>query len=401
MEDFNDVYDRKLVIFNGAFNKTNLDRIKFDNNQRINIIVFNVRNFDSFFKTLKDFKNDKNVDSFRFYVNCDNSLKEFINDVYVTKMDLKQFVYTYSENEIMVRKLMFENPFSLLLRDEFKNENHSVKNDVSINTFILGLGSLGEEFYRTGTIINQFVTEDQNKLKALPVNYYIYDEKEESKHNVFADRSVKFNTLFADKKGYYEKAGDINHTEFIIGKVNELKLTEILLDKVKDRSVNYICICLGSDYLNISYANLVDSLLSSLDKDIDYKIYLRVKNKDLHSQINKNFVMFGNLDEVMSHEQIVNENLEGLAKLVHNHYQKDNANKINWNDLAPIVKEANIYKVVSNATSLRNIKTISLNANSRSSSSISVYIPNWKTTTIVSARDARNPPNALALLSRN
>ncbi len=163
-----------------------------------------------------------------------------------------------------------------------------VKEGVDLNVVMLGFGKANRQLFVTMVANNQFLTEDKSKdVVQKSVRYRLFDVKHTDTHKRANREYFRYSRFFDDIKADADRSAEYLP---IIDKVADdecidLDLDDIaFFDKLKaalsfgEKAINYIVISLGEDYLNITTANKICSVLKEW-KIKSCRVFIKVRNK--------------------------------------------------------------------------------------------------------------------------
>lgn len=291
---------------------------KFNKKTQYNIICpeeeksFNC--IETFIRYKKEEKEKKN---FHLYVALEGEKAEALRREIVEKNKLEAYVDTFCTNELLARTFVEENPVTKYLPGDFI-ENAAIKPGVKINVFILGFGKFGKELYRQSVMNNQLVTFD-GEYKVFPINYYLCDTNiDKDEWNINGLREV-LKELKAEE--YFPLPELPFNTKVISAPSGSRKVFEAIEKQVETKnSFSLIIVDTDEDFHNIEVGAKLKTKL------LDCKNYhLFIRSETLYTENDRTVTYFGNSENVITHDVIVNESLSKMAKLLNEDYVRKNA----------------------------------------------------------------------------
>lgn len=244
----------------------------------------------------------------------------------------------FSKYELVARKFIIEQPMSRYLPDRFYGEYRTVLPDKNINAVFVGFGKINYELMKHMIIQNQFVGLGKDKFINHPVNYYIYDSDANNLHNDVALR------LFGQSKlPEADRVANIKEIAACNAKSHEMikKIKEIACDP---DAFTYILVSIGSDLENIAYAEQLGLLTGSND---NVKMFARTRETTINSE-SGGLICFGNENEMLSADYIINARLDSLSRDVNDLYDTHAQTAIRkYNSRSTVEFYSNIYNTLS------------------------------------------------------
>ncbi len=302
-----------------------------DTNDYYNEINDMVSYFDSCSKNKK----------FHFYIETDeNAIATEKKHIDATGKNHRENITLFSRNELTARTYVEENPLTKDIPAEFFDDDTSIKEDISLNMFVIGFSKLNREIYRQFIINNQFAVYKNGEYRAHAVNYFIYDKTTNDKIWEINGLLDTLGELSKNKDEYFPIPDIPYNVECINEDCYEFDTIKKVTKTVsKEKSFSYILIDTGNVYKNAQIAERFNLLLNECP---NFRIFIR--NDSLNSAY-ENVSCYGNTKELFTHEIIVNESLTGLSKSINNFY----SGKDNWSELTYF----DMYSNISLAKNLR------------------------------------------------
>jgi len=304
----------------------------FNTKTKYNIIILNDTNnhYNEVNNALSYFDECSEAKKIHFYIETDeNAIATEKNLIDTVGKEYREKITLFSRNELIARTFVDENPLTKDMPEDFFNDDSSLKENVTLNMFILGFGSLNREIYRQFIINNQFCVYKNGEYKASPINYYIYDKSVNEKIWEINGLSDTLSALSENKDAYFPLPDMPYNTKCIQENCFEFDCIKKIAKKVDEQnSFSYILIDTGDVYKNIEIAERFNLLLGD-SKSFCIFIY---NNSRLSTYGNIN--CYGNTDELFTHSIIVNESLADLARSINSFYSgSDTWNKLTYFDM--------------------------------------------------------------------
>ena len=297
------------------------------------------------------------------YLHIESTIEEMqtLRDQFVAGVDdsCNSFVTCFNKYELLARDFVTTYPISKYIPRDFLEPNLALKKDKQINVVMMGFGNINKELFEMMAIEFQFAkmqkVNGKDRFVSSPVNYYIYDT-DESRLNT--DTSAKllydYETIFNGSD--LPKFDKFCNVELKKLDVNSLEVRKELDQIVNKDSFTYIIVSLAGDLENVAYAESLQSYFYGKD---NIKVFARVKEDPLYSQKNtcdcpkheQNAVeFFGKAKNILTHKNIVNEELIELSQRINKKYmqysRQGKNNKVEWERLLLVKQYSNIYQAL-------------------------------------------------------
>ncbi len=339
----NELVNNGFLVMRKKITKEFLNSKFFNRKTRYNFIFPNegsnhynrIRDIIAYFDTYKNFKN------FCFYLESDgNAIVTAKRQIDSLGENVRERITLFSQDELIARNFVDENPITKDMPESFFEEDTSVKKGVALNVFLLGLSSLNREIYRKFIINNQLSMYDNGEYRAFPVNYFIYDKN--ANENIWEIGGLvdTLDALSKNKDEYFPLPDMPYNTKCVDENCYEFDcLKEMVKEIKKENSFSYILIDTKDIYKNIEIADRFKLLLDNCE---NFRIFLY---NDSSLPLCDGITFYGDTESFFTHDIIVNEALCGLAKSVNKFYSgEDNWSKLSYFD---------IYSNISLASNLR------------------------------------------------
>lgn len=304
----------KIAYIKEPFTAQNILK-RFRNNVRYNFISFEAETskYQILINEIISLINSHN--NFYLFLEVNYNETEIVREQLIKHNDSKVYFYirTFSRYQLIARKLLSNITIPKLLPKDFINPNHSIKNEKEINVFFLGLGKVNGNIFTNFIENNQLVTTIDNKLEAKLVNYYVIDDKVKSEFNNRIDyildniSNITSDLPLPERLGNYHKFDGNLYDAKIINQIKKIA-------NAKD-SHNIFIVSFGTDLENIEMSVWLKEEFNQLNTDI----ICRSKNISI---LDSSIISFGNEEEVITHDNIVNNHIEQLAKDINSSYNK-------------------------------------------------------------------------------
>ena len=316
--------------------------------EEYHLIVFRDANY-SYFSILSCFEGLKaNKDKRLFlHLEVDVNEMEIFREKYLSEIsaEANSFLLPFCRYELMARRFIIEHPITKYIPKSFFNDNFTLKEDKEINVVFLGFGKVNYELFKQMVTNFQFAKQKEGKLCAAPVHYYTFENNGERFNNEY------FITLLNEYEEIF-KGSDLPPADKICDLKEILpmdahsgKTRKQLLDLVKENTYTYFVISLSEDFEDGAFAYELKKHLA--DKD-NYKIFVRAKGEEsrLLNKGEESVIYFGEDDECLLHENIINDDLMVLSQNVNNLYNDYTQDKWaqlrEWQKLPVVEQYSNI-----------------------------------------------------------
>ena len=351
-EDKLKLYEQNIIYIYAPFNAKRLRRNSFLVFKNIFVICFQENNqyISSILKTVEDFKPFK-TKIIEFHVQTKSDNLSFVNEQLTKRCSKKNNVMASSFDyyELMGRKFSLDHNLAKYLPEKFVEEG-VVQPGRNINVVMLGFGKTSKAILKSILINNQFVEIVENKYRSKKIQVELYDTSIEA----FDDRMVSHIRHFdklCEKGDYFNfdpKLGPLELTAEIVGchkcNVKSDVSDEFIASLIKDKN--------DFTYYVVSLANSVDNsmIAEMLSKTVNPQSSIIFYNIDDHNErlLTDSTICypFGFKNEILSHDNIVAEDLCSLAKVNNDTYNKKSGKTSDFYDIPIIEKLSNIYKEI-------------------------------------------------------
>jgi len=340
-----DLNNSKIAYIISEINESNL--IGFLKKKvRYNFIAFNYEQ-EQYQNLINTFINIQSKDYYIFlYLEVKFNEAEVVRNEYLKRKDSDEsnlFIRTFSRYELISRKFVSEVTIPYYLPQDFYNENRTIKEYYKINVFFLGFGKVNTSLFTMFCQNNQLVGMDEGTLVNHLVNYYVIDRDP----NAVNAKRIKYIIDNVNKmESDFIRPEPLCNFEIINWDVNSSeginKVKRIVNQK---NSFNFIIVSYGNDFENAETAIWLQNELNSNN----CVIACRLRNIEIN---NDKILCFGNEEEIISHEYIVDDELLSFAKEIDAIYSKLNINDYleyerHWDTLNQIELYSNLYSAIS------------------------------------------------------
>lgn len=334
----------------------NLDTLKsnlFKTDKNYNIISFEDSSASEIeiIKTMITYFKETNNFNIKLQVEVKVSETEAIKQHIVIPSNYAGNITLFNKNELLSLEFIENEPVAKHLPLDYINDNATIDENKEINVFVLGYDDLNKELIRQYVMNNQLVTVKKGKLSCFKINYHIFDDNYNMEHNSL--RSYKHKISKLSKKDYFALPDEIANIEFHPKDLDCDELLDDIVSLTNKDAYNYFFISLGHESKNIAFAKEVSLKL----KENTFHIYCRSTSKDFVKEINY-ISYYGNYEDVLSHDVIVDDTLSSLAVACNNVYnEKSNDQVLNeWHSLSYIAVKSNIYSAANIRLKLNLLK---------------------------------------------
>ncbi len=318
-KEIEDLKKKKLKYLNCKLNNKTLNH--YIKNKTCHIIYFNISSLN-LQKELSKYNFTENKKEIYLHFATSVEQMKFIRDVYFELNLEKSQVYLscFNKHELLAREFVKLYPISKYVPREFYNSNLTIKNGKRINICFIGFGKVNMALFKMMSTIFQFAVQKKDKLEVLPVNYYIFESEEEKLHNdCFTKLEFDFEHIF--KNCDLPKIEKICNVEYKQVYAETAELKRKLVDLVNENSYTYFVVSLTNDSENMEYAKSLYYALEELKQN--FAIFCRIKDNNIQDLncISNNVIYFGEDQNFLNHDRIVNDNLMKIAGLVNSSYR--------------------------------------------------------------------------------
>ena len=370
-------------------NELEKDLINMNDLNFLSIKVYDLHKFDLFIEL--------SIDN---HVTIENKILNYKENANVT---VTPFIHIFNRYELNAINFMYENPITKYLPNDFINTSYgyiendyiktSIKRDMNdfkfedsfdkkINVFYLGFGKISKELYKCSVAHNQLVSYEsidksiskntETRLTALLggasinnqkdrtrilrnhlINYYIFDNhtlNNKNKNNLYySDRYNLNKDLYIEDKGY--ELPEKTHNEYTFSSnIDEQNIINTLVNVINNgNSYSSIIVSLGNDLDNLDYALKINMLLTQHSiSNNKYHIFVRIKNEteELSKYLSQNFTFFGSNRSIFNHENIVNDKVNRIAKLLDKTYNQKSLINNDWFGKTYIKRKSSFYSAL-------------------------------------------------------
>ena len=280
------------------------------------------------------------------YVNGNKELSSIINRNYQIKDDTSPRIIMFNKYDLIAKKFIIENPYTKFMGNKFIDYNTAtIFDDLNLNNIFIGFGNVNQELYLKMFSNNQFLTINNNQIKVKNVNYYAFDRKENIDSLDFNHNILRFNKCIYNDS--YFEFPEKNHIVFKKIDINDINFYSELSNLLIKKSFTNIVISISDDINNLNLAYKINELLIE-NRIEDYHIYVKLNNTLDNILFDDVITPFGDINSLLSHDVIVNDQISQLAKIRSNKYflsksPNDLAKAYSkWNMLDSIKRESNI-----------------------------------------------------------
>lgn len=309
------LYENKISFIKGNLTSNNVIKKGFKKQLRYNFIMFESVE-TQYQQIINEFIQINKKDYLIFlYLEVKYQEMEVVRKAYISNKEDNPNLYirAFSRYEMISRKFVSEVTIPSLLPNDFFNKNRTLKSSKEVNVIFYGFGRINASLFTMFSQNNQLVGMSRNQLKSKPINYYLFDKDKDA----FNDKRIEYIVNNVEKlKSDFPLPDPICNLHKFDYNINSIEaINKIKEVTSKSDTYNLVIVSYGSDYENAETAMW---LHSELNND-NIKIACRLKNNRLK---HKDIIYFGNEQEIINHNLIVNEELQELAKGINRQYNK-------------------------------------------------------------------------------
>ncbi|MBQ4563654.1 MAG: hypothetical protein IJA58_04130 [Lachnospiraceae bacterium] len=254
--------------------------------------------------------------NFYLYVEIEEEKTATIRREIIEKSGFGSWITTFCSKELLARTFMEEHPITQYLPKEFIDADASIRPDVKINVFHLGFERLGRELYRQSILNNQLVKFEDNEYKVFPVNYYIFDPSAKSDDWDIQSLENVLKELKRKKDDYFTLPELPFITESSDKEPGSRETLSWVGKKIcEEKTFSYVIVDSKDDYCNIEIGARLRSML-----DGEHNFHLYIHSEESYTKDDDLVTYFGKVDQVFTHEMIVNDSLSTMAKRLNEVY---------------------------------------------------------------------------------
>lgn len=280
---------------------------------------------------IEEFLKENTECKIKFYLKYNHMNDRFFDSV---MNNFSNKVFMFNPYEMSARKLIFEHPASAYMSSKQIDYGTAlIKPDTDINFFILGYGKVNQKFVALSIFNQLFATKKDGEIVDKVVNYYVYDKTEEPVNKDISD-FLHYNELLLDKNDYFELPKKNSLISYQKADLYSSEFCDNLCKTFKTNSYNQIMISFDDDNDNIDIALKVLEVIKRNKIDFDYQVFVRIK-QDIYRKSshvadllkNNHLIAYGTEGEILSPENIIQENLDLVAQTRNAYYYKTNGVK--------------------------------------------------------------------------
>lgn len=339
----NDLINSGYTVIRRKISKEFLNSRFFNTKTKYNVIFPNDKGdyYSEINNIISYFDNCCKNKKIHFYIETDeNAITTEKKHIAATVKKNHENITLFNRNELVARTFVDKTPFTKDIPADFFDDDTSLKENISLNMFVLGFSKLNHEIYKQFIINNQFSLYKNGEYRAFPINYFIYDKNVNEKIWEINELSDTINELSDNKDSYFPLPDIPYKTECINEDCYEFdSIKKISKTISRENSFSYILIDTGNIYKNIEIAERFNLLLNEYQ---NFRIFI-YNNSDLSAYENVSY--YGNAKVLFTHDIIVNESLTDLARSINAFYSGSD----NWSELTYF----DMYSNISLASNLR------------------------------------------------
>jgi len=312
-EKINHLYENKTPFIQCDITQESLTKY-LHKNVHYNFVVFETN--PKVYQHLLDSFSSMDGDTYDLSVYFESKFDEIelIRQVYLNQVAIQSHfkILSFSRYEMIAQKFVSNYTIPSMLSSEFFNANRTIKDQMDINVFFCGFGKLNVSMFEMFVQNNQLVTEVNQKLKTKPVHYYVIDKEQEVINTHQIDLKLhRFRHLTSDLPlmenlcEFHQITGDIKSVEVAT------KIKSII---EKKNTVNFFIVSFGNDFENAAFSKDLTHQYQA------YNIHVACRLKHLRLS-DKNITYFGNEEDIIDHEHIIDDDLHHFAMNIYQTYQ--------------------------------------------------------------------------------
>ncbi|MBQ3055146.1 MAG: hypothetical protein IJC88_03475 [Oscillospiraceae bacterium] len=325
-EVMNGLLEDGYVILKKRFSAKLLKSRMFNSHTDYNFILLNDGTFLDYINIISQYVHsgaeEKNI---RIYVETDTSMNDVVQNELTCLLDsmedkercaeFREAITLFSRNELIARKLVEQHPITKYLPKEFLCEDASIAPDCRMQAVFLGMTQLSREIYKQFVINHQFAVWDGGEYRALPLSYDIYAKTVRSSEWEFGGLGQALEECEAERSAYFPLPEMPYHTTCHNENPLLVDLDEIVRKLRAENCYSVIFIDVGNSCKNLELANRLKLLLR---ETTGYHLFVC----DTVSKTGGDaaFTEYGNIDDILQHDVIVDESLTALAKSINRNY---------------------------------------------------------------------------------
>lgn len=175
-----------------------------------------------------------------------------------------------------------KHPFALYLGEEHVDyKTGCIKQNVRLNTLLIGFGKTNQQFFLTSVANNQFITKNSDGIEPKKVHYHLFDNDSVSSNKKLNHSYNRYAIEFANvnTNDYLPLPDQPAKTTFHKLDINDSKFYQDIREIVcNNQSVNFAVIAFGSDLENIDMAQKLVSKFREWEVK-DFVIFVKVRNR--------------------------------------------------------------------------------------------------------------------------
>lgn len=316
-DEVKEMIEHDYIVLSKNFSLKFLESKYINKKTRYNVICS--CEYEEFLEYLDDFilfKKRNNLNSNVYmYIEVEERKLEITMEELIANSGCAEYISLFSREELIARSLVDDYSIAKYMPRDFLNTDTSLKNDADIRVFMFGYGNLSKKIYKYFLLNNHFVTYN-NGYHPFPIKYYIYGDNADAEEWNINGIKDALNLLNQDDYlPFPEFSYETHCNKHIPYSHNELLQLKNTI--TTEKTFNYIVIDLEDIYDSLEYALQIKKLLNNSG---NYKIFVNAKPSFLkgHSEI----VCYGETDQILTEDIIINESMLHIAKAINESYIK-------------------------------------------------------------------------------
>ncbi len=329
----------------------------FNDTTKYNFICFKDANVIQYIDTFIGFRKTLCNKHIHLYVELEGDIAETVRREIVMKNKEEAAITTFSVNELMARTFAEEHPVTRYLPTALI-EKGAIKPETDIHIFLLGYSSFSKDLYRQLVLLNQYVTFEDGEYRSLPLHYHLCDTDIDTDTRLISKLKEDLEELKTSKEPYFPFPALPFDTQVHNKLPSARDVSTAIKNTVSSRnSFCFVIVDTDDDCYNFEIAA---KLKTALHGHNNFRLFVR--SEAAYAQSDDTVTYFGRKSTVLTHGIIVNNELDTIAKTLHEIYRSKNPNEKKWEDLDYFTQYSNIHaamnlRVILNLLGLDYVKS--------------------------------------------
>ncbi len=276
----------------------------------------------SFINAILQFNDENRLKCFRtlrIFVFGDPKYETIYEDIESNSSGCISYINKYKKVAI---DIIEKHPFSLYMSEHHVDYSTSlIKDNIEINTMLIGFGKTNQQFFLTSVANNQFATQTESGIGLKSVNYHLFDQNAVAQNKKLNHNYNRYESEFANinindylqlpelpARTYFHKL-DINDSTFYKDIYSVVSST--------NNSVNFVVIAFGNDLENIDMAKKLSCKFQEWSIT-NFNIFVKVRNHNNDVKFNEDehcYIVANEDESVYNIERILADNISKMAQL--------------------------------------------------------------------------------------